>query len=224
VIRALPARIRAVAGTAAWLLPPSRAKNAVLRLCGQRVHPTAWLGVCLVVGVDRVQVGRDAVVGHGNVVRGLRVLRLDEDVRVGHWNWLSAARWVASDEPAGSLVLAAHSALTSRHYVDCSGGVLIGRLVTVGGHRSTVLSHTIDLRSGRQSTAAVVIEDRVFVGSSCTILPGARIAAGSAVGAGAVVLPGRTAQPGMLYVGVPAAPRRPIDGEYFRRTRSWVGR
>jgi len=206
-----------------WLLPPCRAKNALLTRLGHRVHPSARIGICVMLDVDEVVVGADTIIGHGNVFRGLRAVRIGVEAILGQFNWFSRAPSLTlpDDELAGSLVMGDHSVLTSRHYVDCSGGLWMGRFATVAGVRTTVLSHTIDLGLGRQGTRPVRLSDRVFVGSNATMMPGTTAAAGAVFAAGSVTALDGEYAAGMLYGGVPAKQIKPIDGAYFHRTRTW---
>lgn len=208
-----------------WLLPPGRVKNRLLCVLGYRVHPSARLGVCLVVGVRRFEVGAQAVVGHGNVFRGLAGVRLGIDTIIGQLNWFSTAPTieVADDGVAGWLQLADHAVVTNRHYVDCTGGLRMGEFVTFGGVRTTVLTHTVDLDSGRQTAAGITVGRNAFVSSNCAVLPGVTLGERTVLAPGSVTARGRSYAPRMLHGGVPAKPITEIDGKYFRRTRAWAG-
>lgn len=77
-------------------------------------------------------------------------------------------------------------------FMDLAGPVRIGNRTTLS-MRSMILTHfdpgdarvAIDIRSGPD--AQVVIEDDVYLGAACVILPGVRIGSRSVVAAGAVV-------------------------------------
>lgn len=77
--------------------------------------------------------------------------------------------------------------------VTTKGGVTIGNRVLIG-YRTQILSsnHSIPNRSERifdsgHSYAPVFIEDDVWIGANCTILPGVTIGEGAVVAAGSVV-------------------------------------
>ncbi|MEU5695939.1 hypothetical protein [Actinosynnema sp. NPDC020468] len=205
-----------------WLLPPSRAKNALLRALGHRVHPTARVGINLLLGVGAVEVGAASFVGHGNVFRGLRSIRIGREVIVGQFNWITVAPSLTSVAQA-RMELGDHTVLTNRHYVDCSGGLLCDPYSTIGGVRSVVLSHSVDLGSGKQTLAPVVMKRHAFVATCCTVLPGVVLNERAVLAAGAVTVPGATYDAETLYGGVPAKPIGAIDGGYFHRTRTWIG-
>ncbi|PWK89576.1 acetyltransferase-like isoleucine patch superfamily enzyme [Lentzea atacamensis] len=199
-------------------------KNALLRALGHRVHPSAHLGICLVVNTGEIAVGEAAFVGHGNVFRRLRALRIGEDAVIGQLNWFSIAPSLtpAKDGLGGMLRLDDHAVITNRHYVDCSGGVWLARFASLVGVRSTVLTHSLDLRAGKQTTASVVLAEHAFVGTSSTIMPGTRMASRAVLAAGGVTALGGRYEPNTLYGGVPAKPIKNIDGAYFHRARAWV--
>lgn len=207
-----------------WLLPACRIKNALLRGLGHDVHPSARLGICLVHGGTRFDVGAYTVIGHGNVFRSLRTVHIGSDAIVGQFNWFSVAPSLRlpADGEAGKLTMGDHAVLTNRHYVDCSGGVRLARFGTLGGVRCTVLSHSVDLATGRQTLAPVTLAEHAFVSTNCLVMAGSRLAERAVLAAGSVTaLHGRYDEH-TLYGGVPAKPLRAIDGAYFHRTRAWI--
>ncbi len=215
--------IRPLLRTLLWLLPPSRAKNRLLSALGHPVHPTARAGVCVVTGATEITVGAGAVVGHGNVFRSLRAVRVGAGAIVGQFNWWSVA---PSLEPAeaehGVAVLGEHAVLTNRHYLDCSGGLRMADFATLGGVRCTVLSHSVDLDSGKQTLAAVVLDRQAFVSTNCVVMAGTHLAERAVLAAGSVTALAGHYAPRTLYGGVPAKAIRPIDGAYFHRTEAWI--
>jgi acetyltransferase-like isoleucine patch superfamily enzyme len=215
--------IRDLLRTACWLLPPSRAKNRLLSALGHPVHPTARAGMCLVLRVAEFSVGADTVIGHGNVFRSLRAVRLGADVILGQLNWLSVAPTLVLSEPGhGVAVLGDHAVLSNRHYLDCSGGLWLGEFATIAGIRSTVLTHSVDLESGKQTLAPVVLDRRAFVGTNCVIMPGTRLAERAVLATGSVTTLAGHYGLHTLHGGVPAKPIRPIDGAYFHKDRAWI--
>ena len=100
----------------------------------------------------------------------------------------------------------------------------MGEFTTLGGVRSTVLSHSIDVANGVQTTQPVHVGDRCFISSNVSLTPGSRVPPKSLVAMGAVVV-GCLTQEGALYAGVPArAIRLGIEsGVYFSRRRGFVG-
>jgi acetyltransferase-like isoleucine patch superfamily enzyme len=85
------------------------------------------------------------------------------------------------------------------------GGVTIVNRVMIGSHVSiTSLTHdyTAPVMKGTSIAKPVIIEDDVWIGAHCTILPGVHIGQGAVVGAGAVVA--ANVSPDVIVAGVPA--------------------
>lgn len=207
------------------LLLPSRIKVGAFRaLLGWDIAPTARIGFSL-VAASHLAMAERARIGHLSVIRDVRV-RMEAFSTIGNWNWISAAPALRASDKLSDVPLVslgAHSAITSRHYIDGSGDVMIGSFTTMAGVRSTILTHQIDLDLSLQSVRSVTIGDYCFISSNVSIVPGARIGDKSVVAMGAVVV--GLLEGGMLYAGVPATaiPTKPSDGAYFRRHRGEVG-
>ena len=191
------------------VLLPWRLRSFLLRhVLGWRLHPTSRIGLSL-IDVTDVSLGPGTHIGHFNVIRGLTHLEMAEASFIGNWNWLSAAPMfelrdrAISGEHFRGLRIGMHSAITSRHYVDCSGGVIVGSFATLGGVRTTVLSHQIDVGTGVQTTRPVSVGDYCFISSNVSMAPGSHVPAKSLVAMGAVVV-GRLPDEAGLYGGVPA--------------------
>lgn len=209
--------------TALWLLPPGALKNRLLRWCGHAVAPSARAGICLVDGHAAVTVGAGAVIGHGNAFRGVRRLDVGAGAIIGQLNWWTVAPALRLDDDHGTVVLGEHAVVTNRHYIDCSGGLLLADFATLAGVRCTVLTHSVDLTTGRQILAPVVLERQAFVSTNCVLMPGTRLAEQAVLAAGGVTALGGHYAGHTLHGGVPAKPIRPIDGAYFHRTEARVG-
>jgi len=207
------------------LLPHSRGKTLLMnRVLGWSVHPTARVAPCLFVRVNRVTLGADASLLSLSSYRDVDALTLDANAVIGHWNWVSAASTLRSpvlDDRAGArpaqLRLGRHAAVTSRHYIDCSGGVDVGAFTVVAGVRSTILSHQVDLTRSEQDVRPVTIGDYCFIGSNAQVAPGARIPDRCMIAMGSVVV-GTLPDSDTLYAGVPARAAKGIGGAFFSRT------
>lgn len=86
-----------------------------------------------------------------------------------------------------------------------SGGIQIGNRVMIGAH-SSISSLTHDYHQLEMFKTLlkkrVVIEDDVWIGSNCVILPGITLGKGSVIGAGSVVT--KDVEAFSIVVGVPA--------------------
>ena len=197
-------------------------------LLGYRLHPTSRIGLSL-VAAQEVELGEGARIGHLNVVRGLRRLELGPHAIIAQLNWVTgfpagpSRHFAHQPQRQPMLRLLEHSAVTSRHLLDCTNSISIGRFTTVAGFRSQILTHSIDLAAGRQDSAPVEIGAYCFVGSASVILSGAKLPDYSVLAAGAV-LAHPVAETHTLYAGVPAraVKKLPADWKYFTRAAGFV--
>ncbi len=211
IVALLPSRIQRIAGR--WLF-------------GWQIDRSAHLGHSLIL-VDRFVMAPGCRIGSGNVIKGLVELRLDEGAAIHSFNWisgqpLSSGHFVNSPRRRPALVMGRHSGLTTRHLIDCSDTVRLGDFAVLGGQRTTVLTHSVNLLKNRSMTAAVEIGERAVVLGGCQILAGIRVAPRSIISAGSVVTTPLT-QELMLYRGNPAEPVRPLSpdlGIFHRQSLS----
>ncbi|MCK4788938.1 MAG: hypothetical protein KAV87_34675, partial [Desulfobacteraceae bacterium] len=113
---------------------------------------------------------------------------------------------------------------TSRHFMDCNGGIYIGDFATVAGIRSQFLTHSIDVYKNRQHAESITIGKYCFVGTGCILLPGSTLPDYSILGAGAIWTKNFD-EPGFLYAGNPAKKvKKLVLGEvpYFTRQQRIV--
>lgn len=90
--------------------------------------------------------------------------------------------------------------------------IIIGDRVMIGPN-VTLITQTHDVRANSRIMFAlpIVIEDDVWIGAGCTILPNVTLGKGCNIGAGAVVA--RSVPPATLAVGVPAKVIRDLTDE-----------
>jgi maltose O-acetyltransferase len=98
-----------------------------------------------------------------------------------------------------------HVSIAAFVHIWGGGGVRIGDRVLIGSH-SAITSETHDYSATDMSRTnvlkPVVIEDDVWIGTHCTVLPGITVGRGAVVGAGAVVT--KDVAPMSIVAGVPA--------------------
>lgn len=84
--------------------------------------------------------------------------------------------------------------------------ITIGNNVQIGMNCVfTCVSHEYgrgEQRAGRRIYESIIVEDGVWIGASCTVLPNVTIAKGCVIAAGSVVI--ESTFPNGLYAGVPA--------------------
>ena len=212
-------------------LLPAPLKPVLMRaLLGHSVGRRVRIGLSL-IHAERVEVGDDVVIGHGNVVWRTGHLRIGSDARIGHLNVIRGGAEVVigpsvdilrrnefnaipdpvADQPVDSRLLIGEGAVvTTGHKIDFTDRVELGRRVILGGRNSSLWTHN------RQQTAPIVVGDVTYLGSEVRVGPGVSVAGQALVGMGAVVV-SSLSERGMLYGGVPARAIRPLNDEDLDR-------
>lgn len=115
-----------------------------------------------------------------------------------------------------SVEIGSNVSLAAYVHIWGEGGVRLGDRVMVGAHTAiSSLTHdyTAEVMAYTLVMCPVIVENDVWIGSNCVILPGVRIGEGAVIGAGAVVT--RNVEAYQIVAGVPAREisrrRRPKD-------------
>lgn len=203
------------------LLPASRFKNSALRGLGWKIGLDVRVGPCLITRVREARIGNDADIGPFNVLRNLALFDVAPGARIGQWNWITASHHMLLSGGPGSFTLGAEASLTSRHYIDCTGGVQIGAYTTVAGERSTFLTHGISWVSSDQTYGAIVIGEYCLLSSNVQVAPGAVVGDRIVVGMGATIA-GALTEPGLYVQPRAELVKRELTGRYFERRRGNV--
>lgn len=198
------------------LLPASRFKNAVLRQLGWSIGLGVRLGPCLALRVGTAAVGDRANIGPFNVLRNLTSFEIGPGARIGQWNFLTASHHMTASGGPGSFVLGSEASLTSRHYVDCTGGVQIGAYTTVAGERSTFITHGISWVTSDQTYDAITIGEFCLLSSNVQVTPGSTVGDRIVVGMGATIA-GELSEPGLYIQPRAELVKRDLKGQYFER-------
>lgn len=211
------------------ILPWPLRRICLQLLLGFRLAPSARIGLALVVP-RQLTMAAGASIGHFTVCKGMDLIALGEGAIVGRLNWISGVSTVESGDfyrdqrdRRSELVMGAHSAITSRHIIDCTDSVRIGEFATVAGYRTQLLTHSINVEESRQRSQAITIGRFTFVGTGCVILGGAALPDFSVLGA--LSLLNRPQQETYtLYAGLPARPVKELsrDLAYFHRSSGRV--
>lgn len=110
--------------------------------------------------------------------------------------------WIAK---ACNVELGERVSLNAFVHIWGDGGVVIGNRVMIGSHTAiTTVTHdyTADCMKDTVIRKRVVIEDDVWIGTHCVVMPGVTIGKGAVIGAGAVVT--KNVPPNAIVAGVPA--------------------
>jgi acetyltransferase-like isoleucine patch superfamily enzyme len=201
-------------------------KRTILnRLMGHSIKKSAYIGLSI-IDARSLSLGNNAQIGHFNIIRSMNLISLQDSATIGNLNWISgeASSHISSGHKGKSfLKIGDHSAITNRHYLDCSGGLEIGKYSTFAGVRSTLLTHSIDVNDSSQKLKDIKIGDYCFISSNCIFIGGSNIPNFSIVGAGSILRNNFT-EPYFLYSGNPAKPIKNVsaDSKYFTRSSGHV--
>lgn len=214
---------------ALFLLFPWFLRRRLLIFCyGYHLHPTARIGLAWVYP-KKLVMGPHSQIGHLTVCVNLDEVRLEEYALIGRGNWITGfpsghpRHFAHQSDRRPSLQVRRHAAITHRHIIDCTAEVVIGEFATLAGYRSQIITHSIDVVAGRQSSAPVQIGAYSFVGTGCIILGGAVLPRASMLGAASLLNKAYEASY-TLYGGTPARPLKtlPADSKYFQRSEGYV--
>ena len=195
------------------------------------LHPTCFIGLSWIL-VDNLSLAKGAKIGNLTVIKGLSNLQLAEFSSIGNLNWISAFPLNPNSlhfqhetgERIPELVLGEHSAVTNRHLLDCTNRIEIKRFSTFAGFKSTVLTHSIDLKECRQSSRPITIGEYCFIGTGSILLGGTVIPDYCVLAAGSTINKAMEQTYG-LYGGTPAKFIKSLEKDnlqYFTRTTGFV--
>ena len=197
------------------VLPSPLKVRLAKMLFGWEIHPTAYLGRSVILGVRHLSMGAGASIGPFNVIRDLDELRLAEGASISSRNWIVGmpqaydAYFPTAKARRPSLVMGRHAAITVAHDIDCADLVEIGDYSALAGFRCTILTHSLDLVRDRFVTGPVEIGRHAAVMTGATLLSGTRVPPRSIVSAGSVVNT-RLREELTFYGGNPAEPIRSL--------------
>jgi acetyltransferase-like isoleucine patch superfamily enzyme len=221
--------IRKLLHAALACLPWPLRRKILNTFCGCDIHPTARIGFSLVLP-RRLIMEEHSSIGHMTVAINLDFIHLGPYVTIGRGNWITGfptagggKHFAHQSDRKSELIVGAHSAITNRHLIDCTGGVSIGRLTTFAGFQSQILTHSIDLAEARQSSAPIRIGDYCFIGTNCVLLGGSSLPSYSVLGAKSL-LNKDLRDEYFLYAGCPAKPVKPLarNLRYFDRQSGYI--
>ena len=180
------------------VLPQPIRRFLYQRLFGFKIHHTARIGFSLVL-CDELVMEEHSYISHFTIIKPIDRLIMCPYARIGSLNFITGYNTKETgyakkigfykhvNDRKCELILKEDAAITSRHFIDCNGGVYMGEHSLLAGIRSTILSHAIDFKNCLQDVQPVVIGSYAFVGTGCILLKGTNIPDYSIVGAGSVV-------------------------------------
>ncbi len=210
------------------LLPWALRRAFLEKQFGFTIHPSSRIGFAWILP-ERLIMEANTAIGHLTLCKNIAVLHLHEHASIGRGNWITgfplgpSRHFAGETERRPQLILGVHSAITNRHFIDCTNSVTIGKFTTFAGFQSQVLTHTIDLAQNRQTSAPVFIGDYCFVGTNCVLLGGSALPDFCVLGAKSLLNKSFT-EAYNLYGGVPARAIQKLspDLAYFNRSEGFV--
>jgi acetyltransferase-like isoleucine patch superfamily enzyme len=209
-------------------LPWPLRRDVLEKQFGYSIHPTSHIGFSWILP-QRLIMEENARIGHLTVCKSIDLLQVGAHAIIGPLNWITgfpsgpSRHFAHQPERCPELIVEAHAGISSRHLIDCTARIRIGAFATVGGYRSQLITHSIDLKAGRQAAEPIDIGEYCFIGTNCVMLGGSSLPHHSVLGAQSL-LNKKWDEPYRLYGGVPAKALKelPQDMEYFRRTEGFV--
>jgi acetyltransferase-like isoleucine patch superfamily enzyme len=166
---------------------PGPLKRFVYRRClGWQIGRRVRIGLSY-LDAREVRLGDDVRIGHLNVMLAAVEFEMGDRSHLGNLNFISSGRHTGPGW-AHRLAIGSDVYVTSRHFIDLGGTVMIGDRTTVAGRETHFWSHTLDVSGDKP----VLVPGELHVGTDCYIgarstLLFCRIPDRAAVGAGSVV-------------------------------------
>lgn len=206
---------------------PSFLKRPIYRLFfGYRIGKRVRIGLSI-INAEQCRIDDDVMIGHFNVVIGVKQLIIADHVRIGHLNIIRGGTEVSlgryseiirlneiNSIPEPDVVnptdprflLGAGSIITTGHKIDFTDRVEIGRRTIIGGRNSSLWTHN------RQRTRPIEIGELAYIGSEIRIAPGGALPSRCVVGIGSVIT-SKLTEAEYLIAGVPAKPLKRLNEE-----------
>jgi acetyltransferase-like isoleucine patch superfamily enzyme len=203
----------------AWLLPNCGVKRWALRLLGNDIGRDVVLGPTLGRNCGPFALAGGVVFGTLNIFKSLSSVEVGPKGFIGNYNQFTAAAEYQRYSPlVGRLLIGESGVVTNRHYVDCSGQVIVEPGAAVGGLKSIIQSHELDLIENKTEPGRVIVGRRAVTSTGCILLKDSALPERSVLAAGSVLRKakkGETMPIAGLYGGVPARLIRQIEKSAF---------
>ncbi len=199
------------------------------KLWGYKIHPTAKIGLSVILA-KQLEMDEYSRIHNFIICKRIDLLKMERDSGIATMTYITGfstdnkSVFSHTANRRCELVMGESSGITSRHFIDCNGGVYVGAFTTVAGIRSQILTHSIDVYKNRQDANPVHIGKYCFIGTGCILLPGSAIPDYSILAGGSVLTKAHN-ESGCLYAGNPAKKIKNIDINntlYFHRKQHVV--
>lgn len=213
----------------ALVLPWFLRRRLLNLLPGFDINSSARIGFSLILA-GNLDMQANTRIGSLTICKAIDVLRMNTYSKIGTLNYITGypgagtKHFTHKTDRKCQLIIGANSAITSRHFIDCTDAIVIGAYTTIAGIRSQLFTHSINLKENRQDCKPIHIGDYNFIGTNAVILPGAQLPDYSILAAKSV-LQTKYTENYCLYGGVPAKKIKTFnknDVQYFNRQTGFV--
>lgn len=191
-----------------WLLPSCGFKRWALRSLGHHIAHDVVVGPTLVLGCGIFSLGAGTVISSFNIFRNLTRVQLDGKNFIGSWNQFTAAvDYQKYSDWVGVLLMKEQALITNRHYLDCSGQVILEPYATIGGIKCIIQSHELDFVDNTTKVGQIILGRYATIVTGCVMLKGSYLPDWSVLGAGSVMVKAKDGielPKSSLYAGAPA--------------------
>jgi serine acetyltransferase len=209
---------------------PWTIRRAILnKLFGYNIHKEARIGLAWVFPKELVM-EKGSRIDHFTVAINLDRIVLNAKASIGRGNWITGystrgetLHFKHQVDRKAELIVGNSSSITKNHHIDCTNSIIIGQFATIAGYNSQFLTHSINLKEGRQDSAPIIIGNYTLVGTNVVILGGSVLPDYSVLGAKSL-LNKKFINDWKVYGGVPAKELKeiPKDNKYFLREDGFV--
>ena len=210
------------------ILPWAIRRIYLNKFLGYKISKYSYIGFSLVMSKSLIM-DEGARIGNFNIIKNLEYIKLEKFASIGNFNWISGYKkdlsihYVDMQSRHPAIELEEHSAITNRHFFDCTDLIHIGSYSIIAGNQSQFLTHSIDLELCKQVCNPIWIGNYCFIGTNSVLIKGSIIPDFSIISACTFVnsvLESSYA----LYGGVPAKKIKDLDRRllYFSRQIGFV--
>lgn len=201
------------------ILPPSKIKNFILKLFGWKIANNVYIGFSY-ISANKVDLYDNTRIGHFNFIN-LPYLKMKSKAYIQNLNRITGPIYIVLNDSAAignmnTIKRAYHpiswgksvlkigfgSKITSKHTVDCTRPIYIGKHSILAGENSQVWTHGyIHNSTGKDRfriDGSIKIGNNVYIGSATVINPGICISDAITIGSHATIA--KSLQKPGLYV------------------------
>ena len=191
-----------------WLLPSCGFKLWVLKSLGNHIGRDVALGPNLVLNCGPFTIADGAAIMNFNIFRQLSSIELGPKSSIGNFNQFTAAPDFQRYSPlVGKLIIGEFGIVSNRHYIDCSGQVILRPFSAIAGIKSVIQSHELDYAENKTEPGRVVLGRNAVTTTGCILLKDSYLPERSVLAAGALLSRTKDAHNmpvSSLYGGTPA--------------------